>query len=217
MMDGFDIGHFIQKIAVLAPGFLLAITVHEFMHGYVAFRLGDPTAKNAGRLTLNPISHLDPIGTLFLVIAGLGWAKPVPVDPRYLRNPRRDMIWISLAGPVANVAAAVALAAILQFVVRFVMDLSGGGPSQFAYGPLRMLVTAVYLNVMLAVFNLIPIPPLDGSGILAGLLPHRQAYEYEKLAPYGPIVLMLLFFTQVLGYIIMAPINVITNLLLTGL
>jgi len=98
----FDIARIIQRIAVLAPGFLLAITVHEFMHGYVAFRFGDPTAKLQGRLTFNPISHLDPLGTLLLILAGIGWAKPVPVDPRNLRNPRRDMLWISLAGPAAK-------------------------------------------------------------------------------------------------------------------
>ncbi len=106
-MFDFDIARMIQNLALIAPGFLLAITVHEYTHGYVAYRLGDPTAKLAGRLTFNPISHLDPFGTLVLVLTQMiGWAKPVPVDPRYLHNPRKDMLWISLGGPAANLVTA---------------------------------------------------------------------------------------------------------------
>ena len=116
-MFDFDFAGMIQRIALIAPGFLLAITVHEYTHGYVAYRLGDPTAKLAGRLTFNPISHLDPFGTLVLVLTQMiGWAKPVPVDPRYLHNPRKDMLWISLGGPAANLVTAGVLAVILHVI-----------------------------------------------------------------------------------------------------
>ena len=116
-MFDFDFAEMIQRIALIAPGFLLAITVHEYTHGYVAYRLGDPTAKLAGRLTFNPISHLDPFGTLVLVLTQMiGWAKPVPVDPRYLHNPRKDMLWISLGGPAANLVTAGVLAVILHVI-----------------------------------------------------------------------------------------------------
>lgn len=209
----------LQKLALIAPGFLLAITVHEFTHGYVAYKLGDPTAKLAGRLTFNPISHLDLFGTLVLVLTQMiGWAKPVPVDPRYLRNPRGDMLWISLGGPAANVVTAVVLSILLHLLVAVLGGPRGGDTSIFFLRPLYLILAfGVQINVVLAIFNLIPVPPLDGSGILAGLLPRAQAYEFEKLQPYGFIILMILIFTGVIGYVIMPPINFITGLLLFGL
>jgi Zn-dependent protease len=214
----FDFARMIQRIAVLAPGFLLAITVHEFMHGYIAYRFGDPTAKLQGRLTFNPISHLDPIGSLLLILAGIGWAKPVPVDPRNLRNPRRDMLWISLAGPAANMVAAVMLAVVIHVLAPLMGMSAGRDLSSLALGPSLMLVFAVHINVMLAVFNMIPVPPLDGAGILAGLLPTRLAYQFESLAPYGPILLLVLLLLPVgvLEYIIWPPILFIDQLLLPG-
>ncbi|MDQ7783260.1 MAG: site-2 protease family protein [Desulfomonilaceae bacterium] len=218
-MDTSSIQQIITQLVLIAPGFLLAITVHEYTHGYVALRLGDPTAKLAGRLTFNPISHLDPIGTLALVLTRMiGWAKPVPVDPRYLRNPRQDMLWISLGGPAANIAAAVVLALVLHIIVFLFEGRPASQASNYVVGPLFLILRfAVRINIVLAVFNLIPIPPLDGSSILAGMLPHDLAVQYEKLQPYGFILLLLLIFTGAVGSIIIPPIMFIEGLLLGSL
>jgi Zn-dependent protease len=189
-----DIERIVQEIALVTPGFLVAITVHEYAHGYVAMRLGDPTAKLAGRLTFNPISHLDPVGALVLVLTRtIGWAKPVPVDARYLRNPRKDLMWISLAGPVANLIAAVSLALVLH-VLDFSVGLKWLRTASLIGAMVPILIYGVTINILLAFFNLVPVHPLDGSKILAGLLPRHLAYEYEKLEPYGFIILILLLF-----------------------
>jgi Zn-dependent protease len=218
-MFDFDLAKIIRDITLIAPGFLLAITVHEYTHGYIAYKLGDPTAKLAGRLTFNPISHLDPFGTLVLVLTQMiGWAKPVPVDPRYLKSPRKDMLWISLGGPAANLLTAVGLAVAIHLIVAlFSWGILGRG-SIFILQPLvRMLLFGVKINVVLAVFNIIPVAPLDGAKILSGMLPRRQAYELEKLEPYGFIILMLLIFTGVVNYVIFPPVRFIEMLLLSGL
>jgi len=217
-MDPNYINSVLQQFVLLAPGFLLGITVHEFTHGYVAYKLGDPTAKLAGRLTLNPISHLDLFGTILFLLAGIGWAKPVPVGPRYLQSPRKDMLWIRLGGPAANLI----LATLLAFVFHLIVFSYGGknlGPTEiFILQPLVAIIRgAVRINVMLAIFNLLPVPPLDGSGIVAGLLPPRQAYEFEKLQPYGFIIFFVLYLTGVLSFVIIPPTNFITGLLLSGL
>lgn len=219
MMDSFDISRIIQQLVLIAPGFLLAITVHEYMHGYIAFRLGDPTAKAAGRLTFNPISHLDPIGTLALVLTQMiGWAKPVPVDPRYLRNPRTDMLWISLGGPAANMVAAIALAVVFHLLVALFVGRPATQLARYILEPVFLIIRyGILINIVLAVFNLIPIPPLDGSSILAGLLPRDLAIQYEKIEPYGFIILLALLLTGVIGYIILPPIRLIESLLLIGL
>ena len=170
----------------LLPPLLFALTIHEFSHGYVAYRLGDPTARLMGRLTLNPIAHLDPIGSiLFLLPPHFGWAKPVPVDARYLAHPRRDMMWIALAGPVSNVI----LAAIFGTLLRL-QPLIEVGTSPAAVAVVRMVETSVVLNLVLAFFNLIPIFPLDGSRILTGLLPHDLAERFRALEPAGPMILL---------------------------
>jgi Zn-dependent protease len=218
-MFDFDIAKIISNLALIAPGFLLAITVHEYTHGYVAYRLGDPTAKLAGRLTFNPISHLDPFGTLVLVLTQMiGWAKPVPVDPRYLHNPRKDTLWISLGGPAANLVTAVALAILLHLILFLFGGRAVGQGTIFILAPLvDILRYGVWINVILAIFNLIPIAPLDGAKILGGMLPRRQAYELEKLEPYGFIILMLLVFTGAVNYVIFPPVRFICTLLLSGL
>jgi Zn-dependent protease len=218
-MGNIDIYRIIQQIVLIAPGFLLAITVHEFTHGYIAYKLGDPTAKLAGRLTFNPISHLDPIGTLMLVLTRMiGWAKPVPVDPRYFASPRVDMLWVSLGGPAANLITAAVLAMLLHVFVFVTDGKISGQAATFVLVPLYMiLLFGVRINIVLAIFNLIPVPPLDGSKILSGLLPPRQAYEFEKLEPYGFIILIALILTDAVGYIILPPIRFIEALLLGGL
>jgi Zn-dependent protease len=218
-MDGLNISRMIQDLLLVAPGFMLAITIHELAHGYVAYKLGDPTAKNEGRLTFNPLSHLDPIGTLMLVLTRtIGWAKPVPVDPRYFRNPRMDMLWVSLAGPAANLVAAAALALVLQVLFRGGFVQNPGQVAHFFLQPIILiLVRGVEINVILAIFNLIPVPPLDGSKIVSALLPLRQAYEFEKLQPYGFFILIALVFTNVIGYVLDPPMKFVFGVLLTGL
>jgi Zn-dependent protease len=217
-----NVSAIILNIIIAAPAFLLAITVHEFAHGYVAMKLGDPTAQNEGRLTFNPISHIDPFGAIVFVATamagfGIGWAKAVPVNPRYLRNPKADMMWISLAGPGANIAAAVALA-LVWHMIMFGFGGRALGPSTiFVLKPLVSLINyGVLINVILAVFNIIPVPPLDGSKILAGLLPVEMAVRMEALEQYGFLILMALIFTGAVGYLIRPPIYLILRLLGVG-
>jgi Zn-dependent protease len=172
--------------------FLMAVTFHEYAHGWMANRLGDPTARFLGRLTLNPIAHLDPIGSLALPLLLIfmrspvvfGWAKPVPVEVRNLRNPKEDMIWVGLAGPGANLLLAFGLAILLRM---------GFGVFPFIR---QLLFLGVLVNLILAFFNLVPIPPLDGSRILQGLLPWQYAYQYRKIEPYG---IFIIFFLLAIG------------------
>ncbi|NIA08662.1 MAG: site-2 protease family protein [Nitrospiraceae bacterium] len=204
----------IQRIAILTPPILLAVTVHEMAHGWVAYLFGDPTARSQGRLTLNPLRHLDPIGTLvFFLTQTIGWAKPVPVNPSYFKDPKRDMIWVSLAGPGANVLLAVASA----FVMRQIPGLLGPspGPQGLFLRPLfYMAYVSIQINVGLAVFNLIPIPPLDGSKVLIGILPHDLAESYQEFERYGFLLILLLVFTGVIDRVIVPVIIYIDSLLL---
>lgn len=166
------------------------IVVHEYAHGWVAYKLGDPTAKIAGRLTLNPLKHIDPVGTIILPgmlivlrsmgvpVFPIGWAKPVPVNFMGLRNPKRDMIFVGLAGPAVNIAIAL-MASFLMHVVAL---------ESFK----ALLVLVIFINILLAVFNMLPIPPLDGSRLVMGLLPNRYAYPYSRLEPYGIIIVIVL-------------------------
>ena len=190
--------NFLTQLLLIAPPILLALTVHEYAHGLVADRLGDPTARYAGRLTLNPLAHLDPIGTLMLFVVHFGWARPVPVNPYNLRNPHRDMLWVSLAGPGANLA----LALLLGLPLRF-FDLQRLGTGTFMDVAALMLVYGVFFNIILAIFNLIPIPPLDGSKILAGLLPAEQAWKFQQFERYGPMLLLGLI---IMGSILHIPV-----------
>lgn len=190
---------------------LVAITVHEFSHAYTADRLGDPTPRAQGRLTLNPLSHLDPLGTLLLIIARFGWGKPVQFDPYNLENPRRDAAIISFAGPLSNIV----LATIASIAVRFVLS-----PTELAF---NILIPFVYLNIVLAVFNLIPVHPLDGGKILVGLLPEENAHKTDQfLSQYGTILLLALILPLFAGgslaqQIISPTVNFIFNLLLPNL
>ncbi|MGQ9811869.1 MAG: site-2 protease family protein [Dissulfurimicrobium sp.] len=210
-----DLGNIIQRLAILVPPILLAITVHEMAHGWVAYRLGDPTARMQGRLTFNPIRHLDPVGTLvFFLTQTIGWARPVPVDPRYFKSPRRDMIWVSFAGPAANMLLAALSALFLRETAGFLQGI--WSLMYFARPLVYMAYVSVQINIGLAIFNLIPIPPLDGSKILIGLLPIRLAIWYEQFERYGFILILILVFTGVTGRIII-PLIVYLNRLFLGM
>lgn len=194
---------------------LVAITIHEFSHALIADRLGDPTARLMGRLTLNPLAHLDPIGTLFLLIARVGWGKPVPFDPYNLRDPRRDAALISLAGPASNLIFATLLSLILRIVPFAPLPL-------IVYLLLQALfIPIVILNVGLAVFNLLPVSPLDGFKIVGGFLPQNLAYQWEELEGYGLFFLLMLLFPFAGGSLlsqIMGPvISFFLTLFLPGL
>jgi Zn-dependent protease len=203
----FDLAGTIQELAVRIPVFLLALTIHEFAHGWIAYRLGDPTARLQGRLTLNPLAHLDPIGAVAIVLIGFGWAKPVPVDHRYLSHPRRDMMVVAAAGPVSNLV----LGAACAFCYIMIPWAALGAEWAWLILPLRaVLRTGVWVNAMLAVFNLLPIPPLDGSRVVSGLLPLRQAITYSRIEPYGFVIIFLLFFTGIMNPVFGVAVRTLT-------
>lgn len=190
---------------------VFSLTVHESAHAWTAGRLGDPTGRRLGRVSLNPAAHVDPVGTLLFPLLAMithlpiiGWARPVPVDARYLRNPRRDFLFIAAAGPLSNLALAVVAAAALRAVPA--------GPEaigQMAVAAPLALVASVGLqiNLLLAIFNMIPVPPLDGSSVVAGLVPERVAAGLDRLRPYGFLVLYGLMLTGALGYLVGPPFN----------
>lgn len=167
---------------VVFGSLVISITVHEFAHALAADRLGDPTPRSQGRLSLNPIAHLDPIGTLMILIAWFGWGKPVVFDPYNLKNPRRDAALIGLAGPISNIILAIALSILLRLLPQSILLWA-------------VFISIIRLNIILAIFNLIPIHPLDGGKILIGFLPRKLAYEWNAiLSQYGMIILLLLIF-----------------------
>jgi Zn-dependent protease len=179
-----------STLPYVAVALLAAVTVHEYAHAYVADRLGDPTPRAAGRLTLNPLAHLDLVGTLLILLVGFGWAKPVPITPTNFRNWRRDTVIVAAAGPLANVTLLFVLGIPFKLGVLHASAIEAGAIS-------ALLLTMMRINAMLAVFNLIPIPPLDGSKILLGLLPPAQAVGYARVQMYGPFLLLfLLMFTS---------------------
>ncbi|HHT27543.1 MAG TPA: site-2 protease family protein [Firmicutes bacterium] len=178
----------IADIILSIPVFLLAISFHEYAHAYTAVRLGDPTPERQGRLTLNFMSHISLPGILTLLLAGIGWAKPVQVMPQNFRNPNTGMLLVSVAGPAANLALAVIFGLLFKVAVPILLRLD----ATYQDPLIMLLLIGVQLNLMLAVFNLFPIPPLDGSKILLTLLPGRLAAVYAALEPYGFLVLFLL-------------------------
>lgn len=205
---------FLLKLSVmLVPG-LLAITCHEVSHGYMAWRFGDPTARMLGRLTLNPLKHLDLIGTLMIFFVGIGWAKPVPVVYENLHNPKKNMIWVAAAGPITNLILATLSALVLRAVVSFGNPASVT-PLAVVMEPLvLMLAFSVYINLLLSIFNMIPVPPLDGGRVLVGLLPYRQAAAWSRIEPYGMlIIIVLVFFTNLFSYVISPVLNFAVHLL----
>lgn len=193
------------KISIMLLPALLAVTVHEVAHGYAADRLGDPTARLLGRLTLNPLRHLDPVGTLALLFVGFGWARPVPVNLANLRNPHRSMFWVALCGPAANFTLALLSALLLRAVGA--LDAATAADLSLVTRPVVLMAAfSLYINVILAVFNLIPVPPLDGGRVLAALLPVRQAALLMKLEPFGFfLVIAVVFFTNV-WQVVLGPV-----------
>ncbi len=187
----------IQSLLLIAPPILLALTFHEYAHAYVAYRHGDDTAKQSGRLTLNPLRHLDPLGTIMIFLVHFGWAKPVPVNPYLLRNPKKDMLWISAAGPLANMV----LALISGILIRIVIAFRGApDPHSVAGWLVFMVAMSLQINLALAIFNILPIAPLDGSKILYGLLPARYADKIYFMERYGPFILLgLIIFGRATG------------------
>jgi len=207
---------FITELIILAPPLLMALTLHEFAHGYVAYRLGDPTAKTLGRLTLNPLKHLDPIGTLAFFLIKFGWAKPIPVNPNYLKNPKQDMLWVALAGPVTNLILAIASALLAKGLWLFAAMIPYSATAEAFLVPINaMLIASVWINLVLCIFNFLPIPPLDGSRILAGLLPNDLARSYIKVERYGFIIILILAFSGVLSKVILPVISFANGLLLS--
>lgn len=204
----FDISQTIHHFSIIALPFFLGITCHEVAHGYVSYLLGDPTAKLAGRLTLNPLKHLDPIGTLTLLVTQLiGWAKPVPINPSYYKDYRRGILYVSLAGPLANFAVMIFFALILKIIV-LVSQNPGAASAEYILRPMiNIAVAGVFINAILGTFNLLPIPPLDGSKILACLLPGRMAARFMQFERYGFVILLLLAVTGGLG-MILSPVAV---------
>ena len=211
-----DINQFVHQIALGIVPFLLAITFHELAHALAADRLGDPTARAAGRITLNPVRHLELVGTLvFFLTRMIGWAKPVPVNPFNFRNPKRDMIWVSLAGPGANLVLAIVSALLLRIIHLVLLASPSEGSTAFFLVPLfHMARYGLIINVVLAVFNLIPIPPLDGSKILMGVHPEPQARALARIEPYGLLILILLIAIGGIDFVIRPVINLVIRILL---
>jgi Zn-dependent protease len=205
-----DISNLIQTVAIYALPVLFAITIHEAAHGYIAKYFGDDTAWTLGRVTLNPINHIDPIGTiamplmLYIATSGaflFGYAKPVPVNFGNLRNPKRDMVWVALAGPASNLLQA------LGWGVAFYL-LQGGEVTEPFF--LKMCQAGILVNVVMFVFNLFPLPPLDGGRILVGLLPYKQAVLLSRIEPWGFFVVMALVLAGVVSKLWMQPLMSVT-------
>jgi Zn-dependent protease len=211
-----QIDRLIQDVAIGAIPVLFAITLHEAAHGYVARYFGDMTAHQAGRITLNPLRHIDPVGTILLPLMMLwatsgafvfGWAKPVPVNFAALRHPKKDMLWVAIAGPASNLVMALGWALLYKLGLMF--------PENYFAGPLLgMSQIGIQINVILMVLNLLPLPPLDGGRVAVSLLPHRQAFMLAKVEPYGMLILIVLAVTQLLTTILLPFVNLTFKLIL---
>jgi Zn-dependent protease len=211
---------FLLKLLFQIPILLISLTIHEYSHGLVAYRLGDDTAKRAGRLTLNPISHIDPIGLLMLFIVHIGWAKPVPINPYNFKDYKRDTAITAAAGPISNFLMAILLSGILYLLRTFLpVSIQMGEVQMFIFS---ILFYAILINLALGLFNLIPLPPLDGSKILGGFLTDRQYYKYAAKEREGAMVLMIIFAVDyflrlgLIGRIIQVPLSFFMRLL-TGI
>lgn len=215
-----EISAAIERIAIYLVPLLLGVTCHEVAHGYVAYLYGDPTAKDAGRLTLNPLKHLDATGTLMFIVTAMigafviGWAKPVPVNPYHFRKKRQGMLFVSAAGAVTNFLLAILFALALHGLIPLLQNNTSPIAAYLLY-PLGFIFRAgVDVNIILGVFNLIPIPPLDGSKIVASLLPANLAQRYLSVGRYGLLIVIILLATGLLGRILLPVVFAIRNWLL---
>lgn len=208
---------FLIKLSIMLVPALLAVTFHEVAHGFAAERCGDPTARLLGRLTLNPLRHLDPIGTLALLLLGFGWARAVPVNPGNLRRHRLDMVLVALAGPGANFVLAIFFAICLRWSGP-VADQLPAEAHRFAIGEPVSLMAAfgLYINVILALFNLLPIPPLDGGRVLVSVLPERLAMNLRRIEPFGLLVIIFLVFGTSMWREVFSPLMFHVVALLAG-
>ncbi|MFW6306701.1 MAG: site-2 protease family protein [Bacillota bacterium] len=214
----------IVDIILLIPVGLLSISFHEYMHGRISYMLGDPTPKAMGRLTLNPLAHLSLVGTLALIIMKIGWAKPVPVNPRYYKNPRKGMMYVGIAGPAANLFLA-GVFSILFHMMAIINNMSSNElyyhmqSTQWNANVIKMISLMIFLgiliNLALAIFNLLPVPPLDGSKILRGFLPAKfDKYFYKLEGPAGMVVLLVLLYTGIISRTIFPAVNFLLNFLI---
>jgi Zn-dependent protease len=208
-----QIDQLIQTISLAAIPVLFAITLHEAAHGYVARHFGDMTAYQQGRITLNPLRHIDPVGTILLPIATLmlggilfGWAKPVPVNFAALRRPKQDMLWVAIAGPASNLVMAFGWALLYKLTWLF-------PGNYFAEPLLGMAEWGIKINVVLMVLNMLPLPPLDGGRVAVSMLPHRQAYLLAKIEPYGMFILIFMAMTPLLGWILLPMVRLMYQMI----
>ena len=218
-----DPSSILRQLAISALPVLIAITFHELSHGLIAYKLGAPTAKMLGRLTINPIAHIDLFGTIIMPLLLLiftngqfvfGYAKPVPINPMNFKNPRRDMAISAAGGPATNILLAIVSMVILKFAVFPLLSFAPEGMAATVLEPIAMMLkSSIIINVVLASFNLIPIPPLDGGRVVVGFLPHKQAMSFSKIEPFGFIIVIILIYTHIADYFVMPMVNLFLQLL----
>ncbi|MFA4829173.1 MAG: site-2 protease family protein [Thermodesulfovibrionales bacterium] len=218
-----DPSSILRQLAISALPVLIAITFHELSHGLIAYKLGDPTAKMMGRLTINPIAHIDLFGTIIMPLLLLiftngqfvfGYAKPVPINPMNFKNPRRDMAISAAGGPTTNILLAIVSMVILKFAVFPLLSFAPEGMAATVLEPIAMMLkSSIIINVVLASFNLIPIPPLDGGRVVVGFLPHKQAMSFSRIEPFGFIIVIILIYTHIADYFVMPMVNLFLQLL----